>query len=215
MDISSPLKPDVFRVVVVILLPGMLAAFPWAAWFIWPALLQVTTWQDAGVIVGASVLALSLVVGMIIEDVGSEIEVKYVDRYVCRTKSLAYSDFDQQWMSYLFTTSAERFVAQRYVRAMVTRLKFELSMIPACTSAAFAIALAWVKDVGFDWQTTLGLVIATAAIAIYMLDQARKGAWQLHEIRMEICRRELGIPLSSGGEKLTSTLPLTDRAHGD
>lgn len=204
MDISSPLKPDVFRVVVVILLPGMLTALPWMAWFLWPDLLLVATWKNAGLVVGSVVMAVSLTAGMVLEDIGSQIEVHHVDHYVCRKKAITYADFDRQWMSYLFSSCSERFVAQRYLRAMVTRLKFELSMIPACLSAALATALAWAKGIGFGWQGSLGLVIVAIVIATYLLDQARRGAWQLHEIRLELCKRELAIP-SMTSEATTTT----------
>jgi len=194
MDLTSPLKPDVFRVVMVILLPGLLATFPWLAWFFWPALLEVGYWQSGGIVAGLFVLAIALIAGMVLEDVGADVEVRIIDPYVCREKGVDPSLFDQQWNDYLFSPSAERYVAHRYLKAMVTRFKFELSMLPACISVGVALVIAFFQGVGFPLSTTLGFLIADVALYVFLFDQAKKGAWQLHELRLQMHRADNGSP---------------------
>lgn len=197
MDLTSPLKPDVFRVVMVILLPGLLATFPWLAWFFWPALLQIEYWQSGGIVAGLFVLAIAMIAGMVLEDVGADIEVRVIDPYVCRDKGMKQEDFDRQWNDYLFSPSTERYVAHRYLKAMVTRFKFELSMLPACVSVALAIVIASFKGVGFPLSTALGFLIADVALYVFLFDQAKKGAWQLHELRLQMFAADNGQNSSS------------------
>lgn len=189
MDLASPLKPDVFRVVVVIVLPGLLATFPWLAWFFWPELLEIDYWREVGIAAGLFVLAIAMIAGMILEDIGAHIEVRVIDPYVCKDKGVHPDEFEKQWMGYLMTESNDRFVAHRYIRAMVTRFKFELSMIPACASVGVALVLSLFEDQGFDLRRTLSFLLAMGGLGYFFLDQARRGGWQLHELRHSICKQ--------------------------
>ena len=186
MDLTSPLKPDVFRVVMVILLPGLTATFPWLGWFFWPELLQSSHWNSAGLISAAFIIAIALVAGMVLEDIGAHIEVAIIDPHVCQSKNVSPEEFDRQWMGYLFSPATDRYVAHRYLKSMVTRFKFELSMIPACASVGIALPIAWVQGIGFDGLRTIGFLIADFSVIIFLLDQAKRGAWQLHELRNEM-----------------------------
>jgi len=186
MDLTSPLKPDVFRVVMVILLPGLIATFPWLAWFFWPELLASGHWSSAGLVSAAFVTAIALAAGMVLEDIGAHIEVHIIDPYVCDSKGVTQDEFDRQWMDYLFSPVTDRYVAHRYLKSMVTRFKFELSMIPACVSVGIALPIAWAQGAGFDGFRTIGFLIADVSLLIFLLDQAKRGAWQLHELRNEM-----------------------------
>lgn len=191
MDLTSPLKPDVFRVVMVILLPGLLTIFPWLAWFFWPELLQVEYWKDGGgLVAGLFVLGIALMAGMVVEDVGAHLEVHVIDPYVCKKKEVDHDTFEKQWMAYLMTSCTDRVVAHRYLRSMVTRFKFELSMLPACCSVGLALVLAWLTGVGFDTQRTAGFLLADGALIYFLFDQARLGGRQLHELRLSLCEGE-------------------------
>lgn len=211
MDISSPLKPDVFRVVTVIVLPGLLTVAPWLAWFWWPEMLLTATWKDAGIASAITLLAASVIAGMIIEDIGAHIEVSVVDRHVRRHFKVPESTFDEEWLTYLFSTAQDRFVAHRYIRAMVTRLKFELSMIPACLAAALALLMAAILEIGFPRSLSLPMLLCSLAIAAVMLDQAKKGGRQLYLIRQELCRRELSLPPSQAQQSAFASGPTNNQ----
>jgi hypothetical protein len=191
MDITSPFKPDVYRVSAVILLPGLVASFPWIYWFLWPSLQKLETWKAIPIPLAVFIAVLAFGAGLLLEDIGSRIEADNIDKGAARTLEVSEEVFASQWESYLRSTSGHELVAHKYLGSLVTRFKFELSMMPAVGSASLATFLAAVQGVGFDWKTTAGLSIFSGALLVLLYDEVCKTAVLLHKIRRLICEQSV------------------------
>jgi hypothetical protein len=190
MDFATTLKPDVYRTVTVIILPGLIGACPWLIWFCWPAMNQLSTWHDAGAQYTAVILVVSFSVGLIFEDIASQLEVRCIDPYVIKKKGVTKNEFDDFWKKYLASNFADTMIAHRYLRNILTRFKFELSMLIAILSASIATLLAWVAGIGFGGSKTICLSGLSVILMCYLWSEAKTGACVLYETRRIILKAQ-------------------------
>ena len=101
-------------------------------------------------------LVVVLSVGLVLEDIGARIE-QHWDKKINAKGS---------WVSYLKLELRDELVGQRYLRTVLTRLKFELAFAPALIS--FAIGIIWLQCL-YDLWTGRAFVISLTFILILSL----------------------------------------------
>ncbi|UXI65796.1 hypothetical protein [Tahibacter amnicola] len=126
MDFSSAIKPDVYRVLVVILVPGAIVSLP-LIYVVWPELMLPTTWSTLALPTSVTLFFACLTAGALLENVGSVIEVAVCDKWLERH----HKELHQNWEKYLQQKVNDEIVGQRYLRYSLIRFKFELSIMPA------------------------------------------------------------------------------------
>jgi len=184
MDIASALKPDVYRVTAIVLVPGFVAAAPWTASVFWTQLLSRNLWQTAMVPASITVFAIVLAVGFILEDIGSRLEGNWADRWLRKRAPRLAS----LWWQYLALQTDAEIVGQRYLRQTLIRYKFELSMVPAGVMGAAGLIVGEALGCGLGWARTLGIAIGLLAISAVCFYELRAGAVLLARVRRVVIR---------------------------
>jgi len=141
-----------------------------------------TFWTDHPVAFVSVVLISVLAAGLVLEDFGSRIEGSIWDRWL----KARVSTFDQDWHIYLRLQAHEEIVGQRYLRSILIRMKFELSMAPALI--IHAIGLVW-TNLGnsiLDVYDLTVVVVILLALAAYLLWESWTSAQLLVELRKDV-----------------------------
>lgn len=208
MDITSPLKPDVYRVTTVLLVPGVVATLPWLFWWLWPELGDAGTWGSAAIPILLLLTAISVAVGVLLEEFGCIVELEIVDRYVAYDKRIPIEEFNDNWKDYLLSRVDDSMVVRGYVRHLVTRMKFQLSMAPASLSFAAACLIVG-KFPAATCPSVVKFVLGFAAIflAIWLVYRAAKIGWQLHEIRCWILSNQSKASNSGAAASTSASNP--------
>ena len=192
MDVVGSLKSEVFRPALMLLIPGLVAGAPF--------LFVLLTYQPAVLDFADSHATLSTflsfvasaVFGMITYDLGSHIEVSFIDR---RLKRKSNSTIVEDWYRYLRSYLPDRLVAYNYIHDRVLFLHFELGMTAALPFCAVGTTWAWF--VRCDFPTTwfiysiAGLFFAT----FFFLYEACSTAQMLADLRKELLKG-FGSPAS-------------------
>ena len=123
MDFVNVLKNELFRPVATLIVPGSLAFFPYALLIanINPGVVSV--WEGHNGVVVTMFLMVALALGMVIENIGSLIEI-LID-------GVLGDEHINRWREYLGLRVQDEIIGQRYLRTLVLRLKFELSALVA------------------------------------------------------------------------------------
>ena len=119
----------------------------------------------------------TLVAGLILEDIGSRIEVGWDAILDSRP-----DDQSGKWKEYLQLQIQDEYVGQRYLRTIYVRFKFELSMAPSL--AISTIGLIWLNNLYHFWAIGSIAWIATALflVAAYLLYESYASSDQLREL---------------------------------
>jgi hypothetical protein len=190
MDFASALRPDAYRVVLTNVIPGFVGTAPWVAGFFWPALMDVGFWSNSGIAfpVTITLAAIALAAGLVFEDIGSRVETYWADAWLKRR----CPRFSRGWREYLAQRRDESLIAQGYLRAILLRFKFELSMIPALVSSCIGVIIAELDGNGLGIGQTFILALVMFGLAAMLLDEVRKGAVVLTRTRRIILRGAKG-----------------------
>lgn len=164
-----------------IIVPG---AFALAPWFVW---LSIATNGTTSVFVTDHAIAAAwisgaiVLMGLVLENLGSMVESQVFDRILERLTGNHY----EYWRRYLLLSFKIEPIGQHYLRTRVLRLKFELGMISAIPIALFGwLALNsrhQVPGVHPCWLT-LG---ATAAL-IWFIVEAYANSRGLSKLRKDL-----------------------------
>jgi hypothetical protein len=172
------------RSLIVVLVPGLVATAPWilliAIYF--PQALHA---YDTRVVAGnALMFAFVVVVGSVLEGIGSNLEVKWDKE--------RDSDFDVQenWYKYLALTPSAEPVGFRYISRIVTTLYFELAMSIAGPSMLIGIAflIAPYEQPLAIWRAVLAALLVVLAWFAYRVFKGHA-----HDTHLVLCkvRREI------------------------
>jgi hypothetical protein len=149
--------------------------------------LHINELKDYVVLLSLIYAFIALLIGFIIQDVGSRIEM-ILDRLYCKNNEDEADSFSATFESYLFNQRKEDYIVTHYYRSMLIRMKFELH---TCAS----IVLLWVGsflraiiDKQFHWNfhLTFWFVLISAAVFAYLLIEAYDGVETLHYYRKKI-----------------------------
>lgn len=209
MDPVSGLKGELFRPLVTVLLPGLVAASPFMVIAVhrFPELAKI---QGSPVATGAMILFIGTLSGMLMEDLGSQVETFIWWLFLKTPKR------DREWEAYLRLKTKDEFVGQRYLDSVQLRLKFELNMIPAVLAVALGSVMCnrrckLISPDHLNWWIALLI-----AVALYLLWEAKKSSLVLSDTRAEVIsgyREEASRAAPSKASPVTTTQEVP--AHDD
>jgi hypothetical protein len=179
LDPISGLKGEFFRPLTSVLIPGVLAASPYAA-MAFKRFPEINSILSSPFWVGGIILFAGILFGMLMENLGSRLEI-ILWRFCAKN-----AERDEEWKTYLQLKTTDEIIGQRYLRTLLTRLKFELSVVPAMICFAF----------GANWfnsqygnvdgcQMAVGTFVVVLII-IYEVYEAKCSIVLLAEIRKNI-----------------------------
>lgn len=179
MDLAAPLRPEVLRPVVTLVVPGTIASGPFVL-LLGSYVSPVAEFWGLHTSAFTVLLVLTvLAAGFILDDTGTVVEKFWIDKWLENRRSTHRSD----WNDYLKLQLEDEIVGQRYLRNKFTQLKFELSM---CQSLfVFWLGLFWLQIRVGIWSS-IGFVLASALLvvgAIGFLFASRLTACVLSETR--------------------------------
>ena len=158
MEKLTSLNLSFDRVLIQLIIPGLIAAFPFMLIFTDVQLQSlVDDIQHVSPLSTLGIVLIALIVGIMIENIGSRIEVYYYD---WRQKDL-HTDYIQVWKKYLQLSYENEPVGQRYLRNILFRMKFELSMAVALVIMAIGFCI-------YESLYTISLPSVIKIIALYV-----------------------------------------------
>ena len=175
-DVTGILQTQVFRLLVIYILPGGLVVIPYYRIlpFLYPKLLILVPNND--VLRGIALFCAATFVGMVLEDLGSRIERRWDNRD---------RNILDCWYTYLCLKFDREPVAVHYIAGVQMRLKFELSACCATILAAIPVVpfLCARTSIGFAVLTAIAALI----LAWYLMFEARSSHEVLHKVRVKLC----------------------------
>jgi hypothetical protein len=162
-ELFAAFNTDFFRALTTLIIPGALAVSTWSVQL-------VLTFDPLKKLVednhveSAFVLFVAVVfVGLVIEDVGSRIESLLDNRADKNTQG----QHSKEWYAYLKTAFVCEPIGRRYIRTLVTRLKFELGTAIGILVADIGLGWLWVG--GFaSLRLSLTLLLLSLIVAVYL-----------------------------------------------
>lgn len=200
MDPVSGLKPEFFRTIATILVPGAIAASPYALIVFrrYPATQQIFEYPIATATLAAAV---AIFFGMLIENLGSRIE-HCLWQFINNRQ-----ERDGEWQDYLRLRTSNEIVGQRYLRTIITRLKFELAVPP--TAVIFGAGAAWHfwRFKGMTISEFVLLIALLCILTVYYIFEANCSINLLADVRCQI--------LAARSEPANKANPQTDEPAED
>lgn len=178
MDLLSFIKNEFFRPIATLVIPGSIAFSTWSilAVKLNPGLLEISK-SGNGLLV-TIFIGLSLAVGMLLEDLGSKIEVIF-DKKLYKLDPLA----KKRWSDYLKLELKDELVGQRYLRTLLIRLKFELSMFPAILSCYAGLWILNFYTHYWEYFSLIFIGIPVAILEYYLWHEIQKSVSNLDFVR--------------------------------
>jgi hypothetical protein len=172
------------RSLIVVLVPGIVSIAPWAFWFAMNAPRTTSVYDTHQVAGNALLFAVVVIVGSVMEGIGSRLEVKW-DR-----KREPEFKVQENWYNYLSLTLSAEPVGFRYLSRCVTTMYFELSMVLASASLLLGIAAVLVT---LDWEwkywTACILAVLAGCVAWFFYSEAHDTHGVLCKVRQELVKR--------------------------
>jgi hypothetical protein len=171
LDFATALKSEIFRPFSTIIVPGTIALAPFL-----PVVAHFNPelprfWNAHGAAFVALLLVAIVATGFALENIGARIEVAW-DRLIAKERK-AHS---REWVSYLKLEMKDELVGQRYLRGVVTRLKFELACAPALVIGC--VGLGWSNHVTsrWEWCNVALTCLFALSVAAFLLNESWSGA---------------------------------------
>jgi hypothetical protein len=164
VELADATKSEIARPIATVLIPGAIAVAPYVivVQHYIPQVLDFWKIHDAAF--SAIVVACMLAAGLLLEDLGALLEGFVLDPLLTDR----VPDHRENWNKYLKLKIKDEFVGQRYLRTMVTSLKFELAMFPGILCLWFG--LLWIQLIDKVWSAW-GFAVLTvflAAVTTYL-----------------------------------------------
>jgi len=183
MDVGEILKREFFRPLVVTFIPGATALIPYL--FVLDHYFNgFMEMREGNEIIAFALMTIAIIaVGMVLENIGSVLEV-----LLWRRVKKQHPNASTEWYLYLRTAFERDPVAVGYIADIVMRMKFENSFAPALV--LLAGGLAWLADVGYIVATIPALWCMSVAVvlAIYLGFESYWSARLLVETRAELLK---------------------------
>ncbi len=181
------------RSLVVVLVPGIVACAPWLLLCAEHAPELNDLYKAYQVPGNALLFALVVVVGSVLEGLGSWSEVRWDKERDTKFK------VQENWYRYLAQTTEHEPVGFRYISRTVTTMYFELTMSIAGPGMILGIGAILVSLRVNFWYWIAGLALGIACAAFWFFrGQARDSHEILCKVRWELANR---IPSNSTGTK--------------
>lgn len=183
MDLSSVFKTEVFRPVVITIVPGVTAIVPYIfvidSYF--PSVRTTAASHETMAIV--LIVLAAIAIGLILEDLGSRIEMLIWQKI----KDTSGKD-DQNWYMYLRTCFKNKPIGHKYTGDIVLRMKFENSFCPALI--IFCVGLIWLRCICYIKATVpiTVTIIVLIFICVYLVYESWTGSKLLLKLREELLK---------------------------
>jgi uncharacterized membrane protein YgdD (TMEM256/DUF423 family) len=115
-------------------------------------------WTEHATAFGLIAALAVLIVGFLFDEIGALIEVHWDERLKRR-----YTDHAVVWRVYLQLKLKDDLVGQRYLRDVLTRMKFELAMSPALLVCA--LGLNWINHLFGPWSRWV-MIMFSGSLAV-------------------------------------------------
>jgi hypothetical protein len=172
MDFISAFKSELFRPLATLVVPGGVALGPYVliAGYYFPGI--VSFWKDHPSAFVAILVICIVAVGLIVEDLGAFIERDFWDSKLARENE----NHADHWEQYLKLRLKDEVVGQRYLRTILTRMKFELAMVPAFFF--FWCGLLWLNRLYNLWRPSRFALLSGVLliVTIYLLLESFRSA---------------------------------------
>ena len=189
MDVLSSFKTENQRSLVVLLLPGILALWPFSVMIYEYIHIQLNLSESFLVLTSILYLILSLGTGFLIDDVGSRIELELIEKKVAKRNGITVDKLRKIWDKYLTICDKkdEEPVLLRYYRHVLMRFKFELNIsLSLIIMLLGQFLLRFCNGLPFDMKSTIVYTIGILIIIIYLKFEAFLGAVLLHDLRIKL-----------------------------
>jgi len=158
MEKLTSLNLSFDRVLIQLVIPGLIAMFPYLLVFTDVEFKSLATqFQEINTLSTLVVILVALITGIMIENIGSRIEVYYYD---WRQKK-RHVDYELIWEQYLQLSYENEPIGQRYLRNILFRMKFELS-------TAIALLIMVIGFGVYESLYTIWLHPAIKVLALYL-----------------------------------------------
>jgi hypothetical protein len=138
MDKISSLNLDIDRVLLQLIIPGLTATFPWLIIFTNHHQKDLKLILENSSLLVTIVVIVSLVAGIILENIGSQIEVNHYDK----KNKKKDNEYIKIWEEYLkLNYDGKEPIGHRYIRNILLRMKFELSFGIALIPMAVGLSI--------------------------------------------------------------------------
>jgi hypothetical protein len=171
MDLISGFKSELFRPLCTIVVPGSIAIGPWilAALLSSPASYD---FLDAHDVTAAFIFTVLITAaGLLLENVGARIELSWDRRIQCVDGS-----HNAKWHDYLQLATRDEIVGQRYLRTIVTRMKFELALAPALVLGFSGLVYLNSVTIQWPWPSLFHWGMIVTALAAYLVWESYESA---------------------------------------
>ena len=172
MDFISAFKSELFRPLATLVVPGGITIGPYVlvAAYYFPGV--VSFWRDHPSAFVAILVICIVAVGLIVEDLGAFIERDFWDSKLAKENE----DHSDSWEQYLKLRLNDEIVGQRYLRTILTRMKFELAMVPAFFF--FWCGLLWLNRLYDLWRPSRFALLSGVIliVTIYLLLESYRSA---------------------------------------
>jgi hypothetical protein len=129
MEPLKSIKFDIDRIILQLVIPGLFSALPFFLLFINSHADVKEYFIKSEGICSAAIFIIALTFGLILEDLGSWVEDMIFDFYHRKYEKEDKRDVNKEWDQYLTLEISDQtdVVAQRYLRTILIRMKFEYS----------------------------------------------------------------------------------------
>lgn len=167
MDKLTSLNLSFDRILIQIIVPGLTAIFPYFLLFLNHHPKAKDYFYNNQSVTITAITLISLIAGMLLENFGGRFEVCYLDWRIQKRNS----DFDVIWNKYLSISYKDEPIGQRYLRNILLRLKFEISMGIAMIPMMKGLLILNYQLHIFEsfYLTLLLMVLMPVTISIYLL----------------------------------------------
>lgn len=173
MDFLSNVKSELLRPLITLVIPGAFFIGPWILIVGYHVPRIAKFWDERPSAFVAIITICVFASGLILEDIGARIESGWDNR-------LKDSD---NWDKYLQLETKDEIVGQRYLRTILLRMKFELSMAPALIS--LCIGIIWLDSIYemWTWKAEVPIYVFVLLLAAYLVFESYSSACLLKKTR--------------------------------
>lgn len=168
MEKLTSLNLSFDRVVIQLIIPGMIACYPFFILYFHfiPEAFKILL-EDEVLSFILVFTFVSLVLGIIIENLGSRIEVRFYDR----KQNIPGSDYMKIWDKYLTLAYDPEPIGQHYLRNILFRMKLELSIGISLIIMVIGLGIYnYYSTIFYSfWQNLLVIYLLPLSTAIYLL----------------------------------------------
>jgi hypothetical protein len=162
-ELFAAFNTDFFRALTTIIIPGAIAASPWSVQLV-STFAPLKSLVSKNHVETAFILFVVVVfVGLVIEDIGARIE-SWLDSCADKRTDAKHT---KEWYAYLRTAFICEPIGRRYIRTLVTRLKFELGTSIAIFIAAVGILVLWIEGFSSS-RLSLTLILLSVGLVAYL-----------------------------------------------